>query len=154
MSLIHETFHALGLKHPGNYNGSGSGEGPFLSLTGYSLSSLNPTVSGANLNIGLGANGSLTVENYYGSAGSMRFLISGNYYQYDAATGWQITSAPTIIQEIASSAPIGLTTNPAAPYNSPQPLKPVDYSCSLYSGAGKLMHEIGTSSLRDAIGMS
>ncbi|MBW4474344.1 MAG: M10 family metallopeptidase C-terminal domain-containing protein, partial [Stenomitos rutilans HA7619-LM2] len=30
MSLIHETCHALGLKHPGNYNGSGTGTGPFL----------------------------------------------------------------------------------------------------------------------------
>ncbi|BAU09863.1 hypothetical protein LEP3755_03380 [Leptolyngbya sp. NIES-3755] len=30
MTLIHETFHAIGLKHPGNYNGSGTGEGPFL----------------------------------------------------------------------------------------------------------------------------
>ncbi|MDJ0714049.1 MAG: M10 family metallopeptidase [Prochloraceae cyanobacterium] len=30
MTLIHETFHAIGLKHPGNYNGSNSGTGPFL----------------------------------------------------------------------------------------------------------------------------
>ena len=30
MTLIHETLHALGLKHPGNYNGSGTGQGPFL----------------------------------------------------------------------------------------------------------------------------
>jgi subtilase family serine protease len=30
-TLIHETFHALGLKHPGNYNGNGTGTGPFLS---------------------------------------------------------------------------------------------------------------------------
>ncbi len=30
MSLIHETFHALGLKHPGDYNGDGLGTGPFL----------------------------------------------------------------------------------------------------------------------------
>lgn len=30
-TLIHETFHALGLKHPGNYNGGGTGEPPFLS---------------------------------------------------------------------------------------------------------------------------
>jgi hypothetical protein len=30
MSLIHETLHALGLKHPGNYNGSDLGDAPFL----------------------------------------------------------------------------------------------------------------------------
>ena len=31
-TLIHETLHSLGLKHPGNYNGtSGIGSGPFLS---------------------------------------------------------------------------------------------------------------------------
>jgi hypothetical protein len=31
MTLIHETFHALGLKHPGNYNGaSGTAAGPYL----------------------------------------------------------------------------------------------------------------------------
>lgn len=29
-TLIHEILHALGLKHPGNYNGSGPGTGPFL----------------------------------------------------------------------------------------------------------------------------
>jgi hypothetical protein len=29
-TLIHETLHALGLKHPGNYNGGGTGTGPFL----------------------------------------------------------------------------------------------------------------------------
>ena len=28
--IIHETLHALGLKHPGNYNGAGTGTGPFL----------------------------------------------------------------------------------------------------------------------------
>jgi hypothetical protein len=30
MTLIHETGHALGLKHPGDYHGSGSWTGPFL----------------------------------------------------------------------------------------------------------------------------
>jgi Domain of unknown function (DUF4114)/Metallo-peptidase family M12B Reprolysin-like len=56
MTLIHETGHALGLKHPGNYNGSGSGTGPFLpdsednttntlmsyNFAGYSASTLMP----------------------------------------------------------------------------------------------------------------
>ena len=30
LALIHETLHALGLKHPGDYNGGGVGEPPFL----------------------------------------------------------------------------------------------------------------------------
>ncbi|MGB7086273.1 MAG: M10 family metallopeptidase [Phormidesmis sp.] len=30
MTLVHETLHALGLKHPGNYNGEEGGTGPFL----------------------------------------------------------------------------------------------------------------------------
>jgi Ca2+-binding RTX toxin-like protein len=30
LTLIHETLHAIGLKHPGNYNGSGTGDAPFL----------------------------------------------------------------------------------------------------------------------------
>ena len=29
-TIIHETLHALGLKHPGDYNGKGSGDPPFL----------------------------------------------------------------------------------------------------------------------------
>ena len=29
-TIIHETLHALGLKHPGDYNGDGSGDPPFL----------------------------------------------------------------------------------------------------------------------------
>ncbi|MDJ0662712.1 MAG: Calx-beta domain-containing protein, partial [Crocosphaera sp.] len=29
-TLIHETLHALGLKHPGDYNGNGTGDPPFL----------------------------------------------------------------------------------------------------------------------------
>ncbi|MEB3120303.1 MAG: M10 family metallopeptidase, partial [Snowella sp.] len=29
-TLIHETLHALGIKHPGNYNGSGVGDPPYL----------------------------------------------------------------------------------------------------------------------------
>lgn len=29
-TLVHETLHALGLKHPGNYNGGEGGKGPFL----------------------------------------------------------------------------------------------------------------------------
>ncbi|HEY9692059.1 MAG TPA: M10 family metallopeptidase [Oculatellaceae cyanobacterium] len=29
-TIIHETLHALGLKHPGDYNGTGAGTGPFL----------------------------------------------------------------------------------------------------------------------------
>lgn len=31
-TLIHETCHALGLKHPGDYNGSGTGQPPYLPL--------------------------------------------------------------------------------------------------------------------------
>ena len=31
MAMMHEIGHALGLKHPGNYNGSGAGSGAFLS---------------------------------------------------------------------------------------------------------------------------
>lgn len=30
MALVHETLHALGLKHPGNYNGGSTGTPPFL----------------------------------------------------------------------------------------------------------------------------
>ncbi|MFM1842280.1 MAG: hypothetical protein RLZZ490_1016, partial [Cyanobacteriota bacterium] len=30
MAILHETLHALGLKHPGDYNGNGTGDPPFL----------------------------------------------------------------------------------------------------------------------------
>jgi len=43
VALIHETLHALGLKHPGNYNGGGSGWGPFL--PGYEDNNTNTVMS-------------------------------------------------------------------------------------------------------------
>lgn len=51
MTLIHETLHALGLKHPGNYNGNGLGTGAFLDYerdnTTNTLMSYNFTSSAA-----------------------------------------------------------------------------------------------------------
>ena len=44
-TLIHETLHALGLKHPGNYNGDGPGRGPFLP---YSLDNNSNTLMSYN----------------------------------------------------------------------------------------------------------
>jgi serralysin len=45
MTIIHEISHSLGLKHPGNYNGSGAGTGPFLAYgddnTGNTVMSYN-----------------------------------------------------------------------------------------------------------------
>ncbi|WP_199332561.1 Calx-beta domain-containing protein [Anabaena catenula] len=46
-TLIHETAHALGLKHPGNYNGtSGTADGPYLP---YNQDNLDNTVMSYNL---------------------------------------------------------------------------------------------------------
>lgn len=46
-AIIHETLHAIGLKHPGDYNGSGSGTPPFLpeaeDNTGNSIMSYHST---------------------------------------------------------------------------------------------------------------
>jgi Ca2+-binding RTX toxin-like protein len=44
-TLIHETLHAVGLKHPGNYNGSGTGDSPFLP---FNQDSLDNTVMSYN----------------------------------------------------------------------------------------------------------
>jgi V8-like Glu-specific endopeptidase len=67
-----------------------------LELTGYSLSDLTTSVSGGNLTVNLGSFGSIRVNNYYGSGGSMRFLIGGNYYRYNTTGGWQIAAAALI----------------------------------------------------------
>lgn len=48
-TLMHETLHALGLKHPGNYNGSGTGQGPFLP---YGEDNITNTIMSYNNSIG------------------------------------------------------------------------------------------------------
>ncbi|MFB2981937.1 Calx-beta domain-containing protein [Microseira sp. BLCC-F43] len=125
-----------------------------LELSGESLSNLTPTVSGTNLNIGLGSNGSLSIQNYYGSSGSMKFLVAGNYYTYNASTGWELTSAPAINSVAPDQATTGLTATAASPYNSPLPLRPVDCECAMCSASGKSMHTLGNSSLSEVIGIS
>jgi hypothetical protein len=67
--LIHETGHALGLKHPGNYNAGGGGtSGPYLP-------------SSTDLR-------TYTVMSYYDAANLTYYTVTGNQYGYS----WQYNS--------------------------------------------------------------
>lgn len=70
MTLIHETLHALGLKHPGNYNGNGSGPGPFLPYeednTTNTVMSYNFTGAGASTPMPYDV---LALQHLYGRSG-------------------------------------------------------------------------------------
>ncbi|WP_307731673.1 Calx-beta domain-containing protein, partial [Microseira wollei] len=114
---------------PGNFTGNDilkfTNSSDVLELSGYSLSDLTPTVSGSDLNIGLGLNGSLAIQNYYGLDGSMKIAVAGNYYTYNASTGWQVAPVPAIPAASIEKPSDGLTSTPASPYDSPFPLSPV-----------------------------
>jgi Ca2+-binding RTX toxin-like protein len=68
MSIIHEIGHALGLKHPGDYNGDGSGDPPFLAYgddnTGNTVMSYNFTGNSAATYMPLDI---LTLQSIYGA---------------------------------------------------------------------------------------
>ena len=66
-----------------------------LELAGFNLSNLTTAVSGSNLTIGLGASGSIQLQNYYGANGSMRLLVGGTYYTYSSLGSW-VAAAPAM----------------------------------------------------------
>jgi Calx-beta domain/CARDB/Peptidase M10 serralysin C terminal len=68
-----------------------------LELSGYSLASLTATISGTDLTIGLGTNGTVQIKDYYGTHGSMKIWVNGTYYTYRASGGWQIAAAPALL---------------------------------------------------------
>ncbi|UBF23766.1 pre-peptidase C-terminal domain-containing protein [Kovacikia minuta CCNUW1] len=82
-----------------------------LELTGYSLANLTATISGSDLTLKLGSNGSIQIKNYYGSGGSIKTLIGTTYYTYSATGGWQVTNAPTApaLVNVEPAFSVGLT---------------------------------------------
>jgi hypothetical protein len=75
MSIIHETLHALGLKHSGNYDSSGSGNPPFLS---YGDDNTTNTVMSYNFN-------SVSYSSIsYGASTPMSYDIKALQYLYGA----------------------------------------------------------------------
>ena len=122
-----------------------------LELSGYNLANLTPTVNGTNLTLNLGTNGSIVLENYYGSNGSMPLLIAGNYYTYNATSGWQVTLPPVMSEPAPSDLEPGVTIEIDEPFNSPEPLQPVECYCSACLGNSNSFNTIGSSHLIDVI---
>ncbi|MGP1386369.1 MAG: Ser-Thr-rich GPI-anchored membrane family protein [Thainema sp.] len=60
-----------------------------LDLGDYTFSDITASTSGGSLTLGLASNGSIDVNDYYGSSGSMKFKVGGSLYTYNASSGWQ-----------------------------------------------------------------
>jgi Ca2+-binding RTX toxin-like protein len=104
MSIIHEIGHALGLKHPGDYNGDGSGDPPFLAYgddnTGNTVMSYNFTGNSAATYMPLDI---LTLQSIYGartttnaSNTTYTFTTLSNYNDGSKTWGDSNTSKLTI----------------------------------------------------------
>ena len=91
MTLIHELAHALGLKHPGDYNGNGTGEPPFLEYsednTTNTLMSYNFAGNPAHtlmpydvkaLQYLYGANDQYTGDTTYNFSSVTKYTVNGN----------------------------------------------------------------------------
>ncbi len=127
-----------------------------LELAGFNLSNLTTAVSGSNLTIGLGSSGSIQLQNYYGSNGSMKILVGGTYYTYSSSGSWQAAAAPAAIAP-ASTSPTaasasGLTATVASTSNMQPSMSPAACMCPICSGTA--VNLLGTSSLVAAIGLA
>ena len=90
-TLIHETLHALGLKHPGNYNSAGSQKGPFLphpqDNSAYSILSYNRLKTLGHGAITPMTYDILTLQHLYGA----KSHNTGNTtYKFDTIYGYSI----------------------------------------------------------------
>jgi serralysin len=86
-TLVHEVGHALGLKHPGNYNAGGGGtEGPYLSrrqdTSLYSIMSYNNDTANFRR---IGYNGSAFQTSYVNPDSMQLYDIAALQYLYGAA---------------------------------------------------------------------
>ncbi len=121
-----------------------------VELAGYTLSDLVTTVSGSNLTIGLGSFGSIQVQNYYGTNGSLRVLVGGTYYTYSSGS-WQVAASPPSPSVNAVVATGGLTAT-AASTSGMQTLSPTSAACKCPLCSGKTaLNQLGTSSLVSTI---
>lgn len=92
-TLIHEFLHALGLKHPGNYNGNDPGEGPFLSPNlDNNTSSVMSYNSTGSFNSGLMPYDILALQQLYGAStlnsGDTTYTFSTTHSFQDGTRNW------------------------------------------------------------------
>ena len=103
-TLLHEIGHALGLKHPGNYNGSdlGGQDAPFLidakdneqyTLMSYNNYS-NKTADGYDLNTNPGAISEKTPMLYDVAAIQSLYGVNSNYKNGDTVYRWDVDTNP------------------------------------------------------------
>jgi Ca2+-binding RTX toxin-like protein len=97
--LIHEILHSLGLKHPGNYNGNGPGEGPFLPPNlDNNTSSVMTYNSAGSFNSGLMPYDILALQQLYGASSlnssDTTYTFSTTHSFQDGTRSWG-TVTPT-----------------------------------------------------------
>ncbi|NES24938.1 MAG: hypothetical protein F6K41_40030, partial [Symploca sp. SIO3E6] len=131
-----------------------------LNLSSYSLSDIAVNISSGNvtLSLGSGSYGSIQVKDYYGSKGSMKFLIDGNYYTYSSSGNWQLTSAPSTTatsNHNTSNTTQGLTATNLANTNSSHQdtLIAARCECAVCAAVPKGFNLLGENSLAEVVGV-
>ena len=93
-TLMHEIGHGLGLKHPGNYNGTGSGTPPFIAAAldseDYTIMSYNNAANDIFRQVIVNSNGTYAFNTYHVSPDTPMLLdVAAIQYLYGANTTYK-----------------------------------------------------------------
>lgn len=132
-----------------------------LNLSSYNFSNLTSSIINTDLNIQLDSFGSITIKDYFGSSGSMKFAIADSYYTYTSSGTWEVAAAPAIPDTIGSNT--GGTAIGSTPAVSSATSTPVSSdilaaalrcSCQTCSATAIALQTLDSSNLSELIAVS